>query len=385
MNILVNIGDISNNIINANNKIGLVIANQMIIKGNNCSIVAFDYFAEEQYEKYVDNLRIKVYPYNRNNCHIIKKTSFKYLIFKMNDYCELCHETQRIIDAEQIDTIICVSLPFKSTYKQFMKLNVNKKVLLQLDPWGFNETLKYPDCILRKTKEIILFMKTNEIFTTDILFEKYTNDFVYSFFVNKMHRFYFPNIVKYNTLDNLPYKKCIVFTGTINDSFRNPKQFLDFFVDYVRRYDSTMVVLFYGKNDSKLLLEYEKRFKDNIKVLGMVDEAQAKNIINSDNVYLLNINNSLKNQSPSKLLDYIATGNPIINVVKHPKDYSLSILNGYDGVFNYFEYGDNSVDDFNNFIVSFENSRIPFEKIVDKYYKYTPEYAINNVINTIKK
>ena len=70
--------------------------------------------------------------------------------------------------------------------------------------------------------------------------------------------------------------------------------------------------------------------------LDPVDNDEAESILMSADI-LVNIGNSVSNQIPSKLFDYISTGKPILNIYKNKNCPSLEILSKYPDVLNVYE------------------------------------------------
>jgi hypothetical protein len=72
---------------------------------------------------------------------------------------------------------------------------------------------------------------------------------------------------------------------------------------------------------------------------GPVPRAQVQHALASANV-LVNIGNSTPHQLPSKIVEYMMTGKPILNVVQRPNDPSGDVLGAYPLVFTLDTSGD---------------------------------------------
>jgi len=94
--------------------------------------------------------------------------------------------------------------------------------------------------------------------------------------------------------------------------------------------------------------------------------------------FLLNIGNRVTNQLPSKVLEYICMGKPIINIYKCDECPTLSILQGWDCL-NIRE--DSDLIDVEMILENYlklSHYRLPFSEIETKYSEYTPEKVGKN-------
>ena len=78
---------------------------------------------------------------------------------------------------------------------------------------------------------------------------------------------------------------------------------------------------------------------------------------------LLNVNNSIYNQLPSKTLEYISYGLPILNICKSDKCPSLNYMSRYPLAYNVFEDRDVKIEEIQEFIVQNAGKKISWEEI----------------------
>ena len=102
---------------------------------------------------------------------------------------------------------------------------------------------------------------------------------------------------------------------------------------------------------------------------------QAVRNMQLDADFLLNIGNTVTNQLPSKVLEYISSGKPIINIYKSEMCPTLNLLENYDAL-NIYEKEDleNSFKNLNKFLIS-KHDNLSFEEIKKIYKEYTPEFV----------
>lgn len=97
--------------------------------------------------------------------------------------------------------------------------------------------------------------------------------------------------------------------------------------------------------------------------------------------YLLNIGNTVTNQLPSKVLEYISTGKPVINFYKSEDCPAKALLENAVAI-NIPESG--NVDVQANLLADFLKAAHPvrsFEEIADAYSAYTPKRVVKNFLN----
>lgn len=99
-----------------------------------------------------------------------------------------------------------------------------------------------------------------------------------------------------------------IYAGNIIPNKRDPRKFLDFILstDYVFRF-----ILYTTKR--KLIEPYASRSNGKIEIREQIPRHQMiKELASAD--FLLNINNNVKTQAPSKLIDYHISGRPILSI-----------------------------------------------------------------------
>ena len=102
---------------------------------------------------------------------------------------------------------------------------------------------------------------------------------------------------------------------------------------------------------------------------------------------LVNIGNLVQNQLGSKIVDYIATGNPILNVTQFEECPTKAVLSKYQSYFDIdISEFDNKkkIKELERFIVQNTGKRIDFEEICKEYIEYTPEYVSKKIIDVIE-
>lgn len=307
-----------------------------------------------------------------------------YYFFKDGDkysYKKYTDFINSYIIKNNIDYVITFTNPFFPSYYVAKRVKKAKILYYQCDPFGLHELLDIHNQKQRIRQELEVIKNCEYVFTTYPLYEQYKKHILYSKYVDKMIPVNFPNLKissgDYNGKIDRSYD--IFYLGSISDKYRDPKDVIDFIMSS----SLPTKVHFIGNIQSGSLKRAQEKYKGRIVVEPQISNEESERLINS-NVFLLNINNSISNQSPSKLIDYISTGNPIINCIKLPSDISSSVLNNYKNHYNFFEYDQNDIRKFDAFLIQNRNTRIPSDRIAELYCEYTPEY-VSGIINAVLK
>lgn len=123
----------------------------------------------------------------------------------------------------------------------------------------------------------------------------------------------------------------LVYVGTLYRTIRNPEPILEFFSELLRQRPNGQIELhFFGTiNDCGPCFDrYPDLLGKRIFLHGVVDRDTALSAL-QDATALINIGNDTKYQLPSKVLEYAASGRPLINVVKDDSDSSVEALRAH--------------------------------------------------------
>ena len=131
----------------------------------------------------------------------------------------------------------------------------------------------------------------------------------------------------------------LVFAGTLYLSIRNPSALLKFFQKMLATSLAEQLELhFYGvMNDChQCFNDYTDLIDSKVFIHGLVSREQAVSAMQNATV-LVNLGNSTAYQLPSKVVEYVMMGKPVLNVTKLYLDSSESFFSNYGGVCNVAE------------------------------------------------
>ncbi len=127
-------------------------------------------------------------------------------------------------------------------------------------------------------------------------------------------------------LQSKPLK--LVYTGTLYRDIRNPTFLFELFGEILNSSPRRGLELhLYGLvNDcSDIVATYQRKFGSALRVHGTVPPPAAQQAVANADV-LVNLGNSTSYQLPSKIVDYAATGKPILNLTTIDQDSSAAFL-----------------------------------------------------------
>jgi hypothetical protein len=132
----------------------------------------------------------------------------------------------------------------------------------------------------------------------------------------------------------------LVFAGTLYRAIRDPMALLAFFrLLSSTSHGSHVELHFLGViNDCKpCFFAYEDLLGSKIFLHGLVSRGEALQAMQEANV-LVNLGNSTAFQLPSKVVEYVMLGKPVLNIAKLESDSSQSFFSDFNGVCNVTEH-----------------------------------------------
>ncbi len=299
-----------------------------------------------------------------------------------------------IIDDWYYKNLFLISFPNLNLHLGVALKNRDPDIALffyELDPFAYNKGYRSRKLffLIRRFIEAKAFHEADKIFLTHELHHNYLKS-QYRKFANKMV------ILAQPTIDNEQYEMLsfskrqsdkIIFSyfGTINNTFRDPTEYLEEFCDALTSIDINYEIRFYG-SDEKYLKDFLFTPKYNVKVFPFISQEDYLKILDETH-FLLNISNKdLGNVMPSKLLEYIGTGLPLINFVDNSNNVTIKILKNYPLSLNFYSVNNQSFvsENVQNFVISNFEERLDW-KIIEDFYSEFISDSVAKKINVFIK
>ena len=241
---------------------------------------------------------------------------------------------------ERPDLIITVSHPFSSHVIGYNIKNKYKDINWMMDcgdPFYFNKPFPNNNFLYKHFNKIFekkCFYKSEKILvTTKETLEIYKNNFNLNDnkikVIPPMLSFnYNLNNVKNNLISQNAYN--ILYLGTLYSDIRNPNKIINFLEKISILYKIKLNLTFLGNYNDIIINDFENDLFS-LKMIPEVNRESTLNWLNKTDI-LLNIGNLNSFQLPSKLVDYVATGKPILNFSYIVNDSSENFLKNYQSV-----------------------------------------------------
>jgi len=294
---------------------------------------------------------------------------------------------------EKIDCIITVSMPYESHlagYKYKRKKKEVKWITYTLDSFVHSPTLqkhfifKHLKEKINRTSEQRVFERSDANFLSSslkdsVIMSDKENPSKYSWIS-------FPLLSEYNALTSVVHfettKINIVYAGSFYKEIRNPDYCLKIFS--MLNDDRILLHLFHRGDCSDLVHRYSLASKNIISYKSLPVE-QVYEVENQADIFL-NIGNNVGLFFPSKLVEYISFGKPIINFHDARFRYG-ELLDRYPYVLNIENNGGNSEEiavQLSNFCIANKNNRVMFSELAKKFEDSTPNFITSLFIKEIE-
>ena len=246
-----------------------------------------------------------------------------------------------------------------------------KMVIYQVDPCASNEIASISTQGERILFEREVFKLADHVITTPILLKeaqtRYTDDIL-----SKMSAMEFPNVVPRCISEPRDTDKSIrcVFAGNIYGNIRNPQYTFSLFKDAGDAFQLELI----GDMPKE---DIGTCRQNGIKVHGRKPLDETRRELERADI-LVNIGNSMRNQVPSKLFEYISYGKPIVNICKNRDCPTCDYLALYPYALNLYEEADildEQRSSLRQFVEENYAKRLTPETIIQIYEACTPEYC----------
>ena len=292
-----------------------------------------------------------------------------------------------------IEVVIGHSFPFFCmNYVSKLKNDVIK-MAIELDPYTFNYTLADKKKKHRIKQEKKCVLNLDAIFTTDLIIK----DMLTVFSEQEKERLNyvqidFPEIItkdlqkdKLLTNDKIKHSGFIdfVFTGAFYKEIRNPKYLYELFLKLPKMYRLHIL----GGGMEEEFADLINALGNRIVLYGWVEKNKVDEMVEEADV-LLNLGNGIPNQVPSKTIEYIATGKPILNISFINNCPTERVLENYGNSLTIHTtkvIRKKDVEKIVEFVERKKGDRVPIAEILKEYNTYTDVYVANQIELEIKR
>lgn len=255
----------------------------------------------------------------------------------------LSRRLRELCSQNQYDWVLSVSYPFANHLAVLNAGLPNTKIALyNLDPYWNNQTYDPAKAAERAKEEAAAYKKADWIFCTPEQLPDYQNE-CFAGVRDKITPLSYPNFVKphieqHSELRFDPDEINLLYLGTIYGDIRKPDALFKLFEQATQKEPRLHLYIIgkkYGADADRYLVEYEQRLGDRLSVCAPVPPEETADLMQQADI-LVNLGNTMHNQMPSKLLEYIAAGKPILNISARRDCNTLPLTERYPWVFQWF-------------------------------------------------
>lgn len=286
------------------------------------------------------------------------------------------------------DFVVSFSMPF--VLHDFARV-IKKKGLAKhwiaifLDPFVHNKCLR-PDGVedRKKIAEDILSDADRILMVYGIIEENLEQGYD-PFYHKKTVEIALPNLVaSEREVQSAKTSSEIAFTyaGQFYKDIRNPERMLDI----LSKMPKNFIFQILGAGCEDVLAEKQKLFEGNLKILGRKPHSECVTIVNSSDI-LINLGNTITNQTPSKVFEYISSGRPVLNFFFAERDTSLFFFKKYPLAFNINlnKFDEETIKQAVEFCRQNAGRTISFEEATKNLVEFRSENVVNKLFGEIEK
>lgn len=290
---------------------------------------------------------------------------------------------------EHYDVLITFTMPaaFQVIGSELMKRGIaDRWYPIFLDAFVYNKTMSR--LFINKRKNIMkrVLKNATHIFMVEGILEENKKNKYNPEYHNKTTEIYIPMLkeLDYPLKDKQKLKNTqLVYAGLFYPKIRNPEKMLD----VLSNLDSDNVIKIFGDGCEDILSVKRALFPNgNLIEYGRITHEQCIKEISNCNI-LINLGNTITNQMPSKVFEYISFGKPIINFYFTEEDMCLEVFKKYPLAFNFNlnNYTDIDIENLKKFIQENKNKQLSFKEATAELVDYRVEEIAEKIYKVISK
>lgn len=237
-------------------------------------------------------------------------------------------------EMERFDIILTVGAPFENVklgYRLKQEYPQKKWILILFDLYTYYPFLSDEEEIRKRLAEETLWYQEADYVVVQPEIKERIRNTPLGVFYDKLQGKPIPSLkeiecnIKKTILQN--GKTNIVYTGRFYEDIRNPEYMLRLFQRACELNPSIQVHIA-GFGCENLIEKYKAVMKDHLQFYGYLAKDKTDELMRSADI-LLNVSNAVSTQTPSKILEYIGTCKPIINIYSIQEDVCEKYLQNY--------------------------------------------------------
>lgn len=297
---------------------------------------------------------------------------------------------RRLVRTGGYDAVVCLVIPWEYAMTVFRLRGLHVPLFLyQLDPWAQHVNVLRQDYETVLKRELAVFRRARHVFTTPALLAEYAHT-AHSAFLDKITAVEFPRLAPpaggaQQVVAFDPTCCNLVYCGSLEDDVRDPSCALAVLAALARQ-GMALRVYFVGRSGSRVLTEYARQLPDVFIRVAPQPAPVAQAIMQGADA-LLNIDNIVTNQVPSKLFDYICLGLPLVSTIKSPDSPALPYLKRYPLALALDEHAPQPAlaAQLAAFLAENKGKRLPYDQVAERFAACTADYVAGQFETYLKQ
>lgn len=273
----------------------------------------------------------------------------------------------------EYDWVVSVAYPFTNHLVAARWTPESTRLALyNLDPYWNNGTYPPQLAAARADEEADVYQKANCIFCTPEQLPDYQIP-AFQRVAGKIHPLPYPKLVRPKVQQACPIQfdpECInlLYLGTVYGDIRKPEALFKLFqhaVEIEPKLRLYIVGKKFGADANLYLTEYKAKLGGKLQCYSPIPPEQTMDLLLRADV-LVNMGNTVRNQMPSKVVEYISTGKPILNISASETCNTLVVLKRYPLCFQCFSWPEETsvvAKELVNFCQREKGNAIPWSEI----------------------
>lgn len=327
----------------------------------------------------------------RKTAGVVNKSKLLFKYYTESIYIDVINHKSiyELIESQEVayDAIFSFSFPFALHIiaNKIKKRGLAKKWFpIFLDPFVFNYTLKKNRIRNRKKVAIKVLEDADKIFMVRGIKEENIKQHFEPAYHSNVKVIELPNLVKPSSISLSEPKNRnsneinLVYAGSFYKDIRNPSSMLDI----LSKLPNNMKITIMSTACEDIIERKRPLFKGNLEILGQVEYNKCQQNLASADI-LINLGNTIPNQTPSKVFEYIALGRPIVNFYFNENDTSLYYFKKYPLALNINvnSYTDKDVKNIIDFCNKNKNTIFSYEEATKDLQDSLSTNVVQSIFN----
>lgn len=175
----------------------------------------------------------------------------------------------------------------------------------------------------------------------------------------------------------------LIYTGRFYNQIRSPEKMLEILSNLPKEFSVNL----YSHGCEEIVKQKQELFTNcELVTHKEVSHAECLKILGESNI-LINLGNTIANQMPSKVLEYMGFGKPIINFYQNQDDMGLKMFNNYPLSFNLDlnNYTQTDIDSLVDFCKTHCKSVLDYDTATKNLTEYKTETICDKILTEILK